>query len=425
LKKTLQPLALILIFSIAAGCRMLPTPSDTIQPPESSGVTENINDDVKSEVLKALPSGAILITSKRNDGANELRFQDFDGDGSQEAFVIYEEMVSNQKVLWASVLKKYADEWVFIWKERGAGYEIDYADLNDITGNGQSEILLGWTLGASAGNGLDIYGWNPDHKDFELVAKTSYHVTLDIKDMPSAKGKDGTVEIAVWQKDLPFVYKVEVLRWKNKDPYPQGNAHFNLVPAEDAYPYYFEKVVNYYNDLLQDKKFEEIPDQAAVLYYLADAQLKTNQVQEALHSIEKGMVITEGYPTKEQFLELRQQVEQTIEYYKSQFEIGLTKFEVIKRFGNEYVGVTGASDDKTIWRYDFAEKEGYTFPEDEMDFVDTEGLKVGFMKMQLFVTWTENHEAHSYSLYYKDKDDSVYHYLLFPDGTDKLEQIKF
>jgi hypothetical protein len=404
------------VMLITTGCTMLPSPGETIKPPAVSDPKQQA-DDVNSQIQKLLPSGAKL--------AKDIQMADIDRDGTDEALAIYEERVSNNRVLWASVFKQNEGNWNQAWKERGAGYEIDYANMIDVTGDGQREIVLGWTLGASAGNGLDIYGWNAKKSDFDLVAKTSYHNTLVIEDMPSAKGKDGKVEIAVWQKDLPSVYKVDVLRWRYVNDIPHGDNHFNLVPAEDVYPYYFAKVVKYYSDLIQDPKFQQSPEQAAVWYYLADAQLKVGKNLEALQSIEKGMAISKGYPKQEQFMALRDKVEQSVEYFKSQFQLGLSQSEVVKRFGNDFVEGTQALDDRKFWRYDYVARKGYTFPGDLMDSVDLEGIKVGFMRMQLFVTWSDDQKAYNYSLYYKDDDGNLYNYVLFPDGKEKLDQIKF
>src|SRR5690606_19657576 len=103
------------------------------------------------------PSGAKLLVPHHPEGAKDISFHDLNGDGENEAIIVYEETIQNQRELWAALLKEENGQWKIIWKTKGLGYEIDYIGFADITGDGKSEVLLGWTLGASAGNGLDIY----------------------------------------------------------------------------------------------------------------------------------------------------------------------------------------------------------------------------------------------------------------------------
>jgi hypothetical protein len=112
--------------------------------------------------------------------------------------------------------------------------------------------------------------------------------------MSGEKDIDGKVDVAIWNHDTGEAYKVEILRWKDTQ----------LVPDEDSYSYYFKRVVAYY-----EEKVKQVPEAAFYWYYLADAQIKAGMEKEAAKSIEVGMKISPGYPTKEEFQELIKKIE--------------------------------------------------------------------------------------------------------------------
>jgi hypothetical protein len=389
------------IVAILSGCSMLPSPGDTIKPPAPPENREEKLEDLRAIVMSVLPSGAKL---HRGSGDEIISPHDFDGDGKNEIFTAYE---LSKKELHAAVLQKQGEEWKKIWDIKGHGHAVNYIEALDLTGDGKLEWLIGWTIGASVGNGLDIYQWR--NNTLEVLSSLAYH-NVDIEDMPSEKGKDGIPELALWHKDTGLAYKVEVVRWDGT----------KFSPAEDVYPYYFkEKVVTYYSD-----KVKESPDTDILWYYLADAQLKAGMINEALESIEKGKKVAIAHKSPYPFEDLIQRAKHTVEYVFNNAKIGLSKEEVAKVFGSQYMETVSAKDNEPIWRYDYVAKEGYKF-EEGMDSGDIQGLKNGSMKMQLFITWGKTNKAFKYSLLYKGKDGKVYQYTLNPDGGETNVPIVF
>ncbi len=268
-------LAAALVWS---GCSMLPSPGEVIQPPKQAGAQEEKDLALTNYVQKLLPAGAKLVVPAYPAGAKAIQQADVDGDGKEEVVVTYS-IGSNPAQLKVSVFKEDKEVWTY----DGQGYGLDCFSITDLTGDKKPELLLGWTVGASAGNGLDIFTW--DQNTMKRLTGIGYH-KLEIEDMPGANGTDGKVEIAIWQKDTGEAYVIKVMRWQDND----------LALAEDVYPYYFKRVVEYYSH-----KVKEMPGAAFYRYYLADAQVKSNLPEEALKSIEAGVALKLDYPENYQW----------------------------------------------------------------------------------------------------------------------------
>lgn len=255
-----------------SGCTLLPAPGEVIKAPQQVSDQENKDLELTKYVQNLLPAGAKLVEPANPAGAKAVQKGDLDGDSQDEVVAVYS-IGANPSQLKVAVFKEKE-----VWTYEGSGYALDWFSFSDVTGDKQPELLLGWTVGASAGQGLDIFTW--DAKTMKRLTSMGYH-KLEVEDMSGAQGTDGQLEIALWQRDTADAYNVEVLRW-------QGN---KLVPAVDAYPYYFKKVVEHYQ-----AKVKEIPEAALYWYYLADAQVKSNLAAEALQSIETGLALKADYP---------------------------------------------------------------------------------------------------------------------------------
>ncbi|MBB6670722.1 hypothetical protein [Cohnella nanjingensis] len=135
---------LVLALFAVGGCGVPVTPVELLGPPAQE------NDAADLTFLALLPEGARLL--------HPVRYGDVDGDGMNEAVIVYEENVHSKKAMKAALVKKQQEAWKIVWATNGFGYGLDYAGIHDTNGDGQPEILLGWSFGAG-GNGLDIYEW--------------------------------------------------------------------------------------------------------------------------------------------------------------------------------------------------------------------------------------------------------------------------
>lgn len=164
---------------LISGCGIPLTPVDLIKSPSSK---VNIQRDNFSTILRTLlPEGARLIVSDQGKKGNGISFGDVDGDGIDEAMVVYEDNVTNDKILKAALLKQHNEEWRIIWDTKGFGNGLDYAGLSDVTDDGRPEIILGWSMGAGE-NGLDIYEWR--NNTLKLWTKQWYQGHLELNKIP-------------------------------------------------------------------------------------------------------------------------------------------------------------------------------------------------------------------------------------------------
>ncbi len=313
---------LMIIILLVSGCSVLPEPGSLIQPPKSPNATFNKQGEDKNAIVQSfLPPGASLITPSQPTGASAIQSIDINFDGINEMVVSYKHKGTPGEVGVMLLIQKDKD-WEIQWRTEGLGYDISYASFADMTGDTMPELLIGWTIGASAGNNLDVYQWREN--TLEKIAGTAYH-RLDVFTKNHDK-HDKQARLALWQKDTGEAYSVDVLKYDNG----------KLIPDPASYPQYFPWVVDYYKDRLL-----EMPNAAFYWYYIADAHLKSLQYEEALASIEKGLALPNGYPAKDKFEELKLQVVEAMDndgnYYK-----GLTHtdsyFDYTMKFPASWVG---------------------------------------------------------------------------------------
>jgi len=166
---------ILTLLLMLGGCSIPATPIDMIKPPVSMSSTGR--DDVSQELMKLLPDRAQLIVPMQGKQGQDISFGDMDGDGINEALIVYEDSSKSGKELKAVLFKQHDNSWRIVSEIKGFGYGLEYAGFPDINHDGRLEVALGWSLGA-AGNGLDIYELSNDR--LELVQKKEYHGDLNL-----------------------------------------------------------------------------------------------------------------------------------------------------------------------------------------------------------------------------------------------------
>ncbi|MGE5415658.1 MAG: hypothetical protein ACM3UZ_02615 [Acidobacteriota bacterium] len=247
------------------------------------------DDEVEQAVKSSLPAGAVLIAPLNPEGTEAVQTEDMDNDGTREIIAAYSMGEKRKAEAYAMILKQKNNTWEKIWQSGPSGYEIDCAIPADVTGDGRNELLMGWTLGASVGNGLDILSLKNGKVD--KLYSTGYH---KMELLNEAEDGDKRVALALWQKDTGEAFQVDVYRWDGQ----------RLAAASEFYPDYFEKVVEYYEPLVK-----ETPDDAFYWYYLADAQIRVGNKVDARDSINKGMSLHKGYPALGRFQQLQKRAQ--------------------------------------------------------------------------------------------------------------------
>lgn len=290
ISKKISIALLVSMASVLVQCDANKTPASMISSPLST--VENQNDNTIKMVNEFIPKNAKLTIPNNLQGSNGIQSKDLNGDGKDEVVAFYKTNESSPKV-GIIVLKQINDsKWDKIYDTKSEeAYEVDYLKLADVDGDGKDDIVAGWTISGQT-KGLDILSLKDDGVK-RIVS--DYYSKIDVEDMADINGKtDGKAEIGLWVNDTGEAYVVDALRWN-------GSA---LKSAKDVYPNYFKKVVAYYQG-----KVKESPDAPFYWYYLADAQIKVNDMKDALTSINKGLELSKqnpkSYPGTDAFEELK------------------------------------------------------------------------------------------------------------------------
>lgn len=283
--KRIISLALVSALIFIGGCSSLPTPGATMKPPSVGEESGKGVQGYMKEVMDYLPAGAKL---EDVDGVSVFPVN-VDSDQTPEYLATYR---FDESTVGAFLLKRSGGSYKIVWTDVGKGYGFDTVKIADVTGDGLADILIGWTIGASAGNALDVFTWRSN--SLQNIYRTSYH-RMDVEDIDGDYGKDGIAEVALWTKDTGDAYSVEVMRWNERDK--------NFESAPDVYRAYYPRVVEYYKD-----KVKTMPEMRAYWYYLGLAQYRAGQLNSALSSISSGLKIKSDYPDDTSFFLLKADV---------------------------------------------------------------------------------------------------------------------
>jgi hypothetical protein len=282
----LRTIVVLTISSLTlSACNLFPEPSSLIHVPKLVKAVNSSGVDYLSIAKRNLPKGTEISIPDGPVGVEPVIYSDFDGDGKGEILVFFHS-VSYQNQVGAFLLKKKKNRWEKVFAKTGSGQDINWASAADITGDGKDEILLGWQSGGSAGNVLEVYTW-----------KKSKLVKLD--ELPYNEieviqfENDKKSRLALWNRDLADVFKIQLLVWGGK----------GFTPDIAHYPSYYQKVIDYYN-----RRIGEVPDAAYYWYYLADAYNKANHPELALDAINKGMSLKTINPTFDHFKQLKDSI---------------------------------------------------------------------------------------------------------------------
>lgn len=243
--------------------------------------------DIISLISRYLPPMSELAVLEKPNRKPAICLVDLDGDEVPEIAAIYKK----QGEYYLIILKNYNGNLYTAYKFKGIGYNVNYFNVAPITGNNRNDLMVGWQIGGIWSQ-LDIFTWNEEGLK-QVIQDEMYYSKVEIVNISSSESKKEKVSIALWKHDTAEAYKVEVYKYING----------KLIVDEEIYPYYFKKVANYYND-----KLKENPENTSYYYYLADSEMKAKMFKEALATIEKGLNLENVYPSKEKFLELKEEI---------------------------------------------------------------------------------------------------------------------
>jgi hypothetical protein len=251
----------ILLFTIFASVilNLLPT---------FTHAEEIVTKDLMKIINEFVPPNSILVSPEEPKSTKPYQFYDFNQDGQEEIIITFEIKAKEQpnpSQFGVIVLRKENERWKKTWETQTQGVGLDYSGVADITGDGIKEYLFAVTIGASAGNKLEIFKWK--NNSLKMIAEVQYHM------MNLLSNKK--VGIAVWQRYIADTYFVDVLKWNGK----------KLILDEELYSSYYPEIEKFYNDKISKM------DAWFYWYTLADAQIKANLFEKARDSIQKGTTL--------------------------------------------------------------------------------------------------------------------------------------
>jgi hypothetical protein len=191
--------------------------------PSFAQAEEILNKDLMKIINEFVPPNSLLVSPEEPKSTKPYQFYDFNQDGKEEIIITFEIKAKEQpnpSQYGVIVLRKENERWEKTWDTQTQGVGLDYSGVADITGDGIKEYLFGVTIGASAGNKLEILKWN--NNSLKMIAEVPYHM------MELLSNKN--VGIAVWQRYIADTYFVNVLKWNGKKLILDKELYSNYYP---------------------------------------------------------------------------------------------------------------------------------------------------------------------------------------------------
>jgi len=255
--------------------------------------------DYVNVIKNFLPPTATILKLRQPDRRNAILLADIDGDQEEELIGAYRFQEENNLL----IFKKINDQWHPWAHIKGSGYGITDLLAVPVTDNSMNTLIVGWQVGTMWSE-LNLLQWE-NNDIVRLPPLNATYSKLEVEDMPGMHGLDGKYEMALWIHDTGDAYKVNVYRISEK----------GLVRAKDVYPYYYRKVADFYEKLLQTH------DTPFYWYYLSDAQKKAGDLEQAFISIEKALSIPSHYPSKKMMSEKRSQILSSLKKKEPNYQV--------------------------------------------------------------------------------------------------------
>ncbi|WP_172250902.1 hypothetical protein [Saccharibacillus deserti] len=141
----------LLLLSGCSDTLSLPDPTSLIRPPRLPADKEVL----KNVIDRQLPAGATAVRTRDSEDTQAVHYADLDGDGKREAVVFYKP-VENGRNIHLMILQEQGDTWVNVLDIEGKGQQLDKLDFTDISGDGYTDIVVGYGAdGEDGANGTN------------------------------------------------------------------------------------------------------------------------------------------------------------------------------------------------------------------------------------------------------------------------------
>lgn len=265
----------ILLFFISSSlflssCAGYSTPTGLIKSPVVNASSSNYT-DIKGIAEKFLPKDSTLLAQNDLVSGKPIFTADLDNDKSDEIIAFFKIQDKFEKGF--IVLKKTNNNWSKIFEKKQECNSISKSDFINVVNKDTKNLLIGYFIGGNAGSQYYYYTL----KDGKIKeSNLGWWKKFEILNTPLQKDKGfvfaamsrGTGDVEVW----------DVVKLKDE----------KICRDEDSYPSYSSKIIDYYNNILQQYKTKNRMGAIGGLawYSLIDAQVKGNMPEEALKSID-------------------------------------------------------------------------------------------------------------------------------------------
>ncbi|MEG2569965.1 MAG: VCBS repeat-containing protein [Clostridia bacterium] len=147
----LRLIAIGLSILLLAGCTA-GSIEDALRLPELPPEVTEFND----EINKIRASGAELIAPEAGTNRQSIQLTDLDGDGQDEGVAFFRDS-SNKYKTSVYIFKKKGESYDIHSKIDGPGNTIESVSYADLLGNGNNEIIIGWSLSDSDARSMTVH----------------------------------------------------------------------------------------------------------------------------------------------------------------------------------------------------------------------------------------------------------------------------
>jgi len=225
LAKSWPTILLFMILTVLiSGCSLSNDPQSYMRMPKLPEEKESL----KQMIQSALPSGASIIRPKQSADTGSIYIKDLDNDGTPEAVVFYQtpdKEIRIKGMLW----QKNGDSWRLLSEFEGDGYELDTLLFEDVTQDGVTDLLVGYSGGAKINKGLVVY--HLDGQQLTKLYQTPY-TEMVVDDLNQDQVKDITIltmdrGVAAKLTTVQYSRQFQAIGTVELDPYVNG--YYNIA----------------------------------------------------------------------------------------------------------------------------------------------------------------------------------------------------
>lgn len=164
----------ILLIALS-GCSVIKDPKSLMETPQLSSDKESLINVINSEI-----KGAQIIRPRDVKDISSIRTPDLNNDGVKEAIVFYETPDAAVRIH-GMILESQGETWVPKVHFDGEGQVLETIDIRDVTGDGEPEIIAGFSSGdEDLQKGLAVYTYNGSEVNKVLTLPYNHFLLDDL-----------------------------------------------------------------------------------------------------------------------------------------------------------------------------------------------------------------------------------------------------